>query len=106
MGFQFAETMAGTIEWDDEPGVVHPFKFEVTAHADSTRTHLRDGRAHLRGIVDAPPRAHGVDAEGVVTIRPIGQKIIRYELMFCGDDGRSYELVGQKDIRYLAPIRT
>ena len=47
MGFQFAETMAGTIEWDANPGVTHPFKFEVTAQAESTRAHFKDGRALL-----------------------------------------------------------
>ena len=99
MGFQFAETMAGTVEWDAKPGVRHPFRFEVTAQAESTRQHLNDGKAALRGVVHAPPIAQGVDAEGVITIRPIGQRIIRYELSFIGDDGKQYELVGQKDIR-------
>lgn len=106
MGFQFAETMAGTVEWASEPGVRHPFKFEVTAHAESTRKHFGDGKAALRGVVYAPPVAQGVDAEGTITIRPIGQRIIRYELSFVGDDGKQYELVGQKDIRWLAPLRT
>lgn len=106
MGFQFAETMAGTVEWDAEPGVRHPFRFEVTAQADSTRAHLRDGKAMLRGIVHAPPRAESADAEGVITIRPLGQRIIRYELTFVGDDGKTYELVGQKDIRWRSPLRT
>lgn len=106
MGFQFAEMMSGTIEWDAAPGVTHPFKFEVTAHADSTRAHLRDGKAILRGTISAPPRADAVDLEGVITIRPLGQKIIRYELSFIGDDGKAYELVGQKDIRWRHPLRT
>ena len=106
MGFQFAEEMAGTIEWDAAPGVQHPFKFEVTAHADSTRAHLKDGKATLRGTITAPPRASAVDTEGVITIRPLGQRIIRYELQFVGDDGKAYELVGQKDIRWLHPLRT
>jgi hypothetical protein len=106
MGFQFAETMAGTIEWDESPGVTHPFKFEVTAQAESTRAHLRDGRAVLRGVIHAPPRINSADVEGVITIRPVGQKIIRYELSFTGDDGAPYELVGQKDIRFLSPLKT
>jgi hypothetical protein len=106
MGFQFAETMAGTVEWDAQPGVKHPFSFEVTAEAVSIRLHLNDGKATLRGVVHAPPLADAADAEGVITIRPLGQRIIRYELQFAGDDGRSYELVGQKDIRWLAPLRS
>ncbi|MFN0252475.1 MAG: hypothetical protein ACKV2T_36700 [Kofleriaceae bacterium] len=106
MGFEFAETMRGTVVWDAEPGRTHPFKFAINAHAESTRAHVLDGRVAVRGILDAPPVAHGVDCEGTMTIRPIGQKIIRYELAFQGDDGTHYELVGQKDIRFLALRKT
>lgn len=106
MGFQFSETMAGTVEWDDAPGKTHPFRFEVTAHAASTRDHLATGRAELSGKVYAPPLADGAPAEGTIVIRPIGPRIIRYELRFVADDGRQYELVGQKDIRYRQLLRT
>lgn len=106
MGFQFAETMSGTVEWLAQPGVRHPFSFEVTATAASTLAHLRDGRAELHGVVHAPPVAPSAEAEGVITIRPIGQRIIRYELAFAGPDERAYTLVGQKDIRWLAPTRS
>lgn len=106
MGFTFAETMAGTFELDAEPGVARPFKFEVTAHAESARQHFADGKARLRGVVYAAPIAAAADAEGVITIRPLGQRIIRYEMAFVGDDGKPYELVGQKDIDWRAPVRT
>jgi hypothetical protein len=106
MGFQFAETMAGTVEWDAQPGARHPFRFEIAAHADSTRQHLSDGKAAVHGKLYAPPIAEGVDVEGVLTIRPVGQRIIRYELAFVGSDGKRYELVGQKDIRWRAPLKT
>ena len=106
MGFQFAETMAGTVVWDAEPGVVHPFSFDVTAQAGSTREHLQDGKAMLRGVIHAPPLTRAADAEGTITIRPIGQRIIRYELQFTGDDGKRYELVGQKDIRWRSPVHS
>lgn len=103
MGFQFAETMSGTVEWDAKPGERLPFRFELTAHAASTRRHLADGKTSVRGLMFAPPIAQGVDLDGVITIRLVGQRIIRYELAFTGDDGKPYELVGQKDIRWLAP---
>jgi hypothetical protein len=102
MGFQFAETMSGTVEWAAQPGTRHPFSFEVTATAASTRAHLRDGRAALHGTVHAPPLAPAAAAEGTITIRPLGQRIIRYELAFTAPDGRRYRVVGQKDIRWLA----
>ena len=106
MGFSFAETMSGTVEWDKDPGKQHPFSFEITAEAASTRGHLRDGKAKLRGVVHAPPLARAADAEGTITIRPVGQRIIRYELAFTGDDGRRYEVVGQKDIQYRRLLAT
>lgn len=106
MGFRFAETMSGTVEWDAEPGKRHPFRFDITAHAPSTREHLATGRANIRGTIHAPPRAEAADTEGTITIRPIGQRIIRYELAFVGDDGKRYELVGQKDIDWRSPVKT
>jgi hypothetical protein len=99
MGFEFSETMEGTVEWSSEPGVKRPFKFEITAHAESTREHLRDGMVEVRGVITAPPLAETADCSGTMTIRPIGQRLIRYELAFVGDDGKSYEVVGQKDIK-------
>ena len=104
MGFEFAETMSGTVEWDDQPGHKHPFKFEITAHADSTRRHFANGKANVRGVISAPPRAQSADAEGTIVIRPIGQRIIRYELSFLADDGKRYEMVGQKDISWRHPV--
>jgi hypothetical protein len=106
MGFQFAETMAGTIEWANDPGERRPFHFDITAHAESTREHIATGKATIRGVIHAPPLAESADAEGVITIRPLGQRIIRYELWFYGDDGHRYEVRGQKDIRWTSPFAT
>jgi hypothetical protein len=106
MGFQFAETMAGTVEWDANPGIKHPFSFEVMAEVPSTRSYLQDGKATLHGVVHAPPLVDAADIDGVLTIRPVGERIIRYELQFSGDDGKAYELVGQKDIRWRAPMHS
>jgi hypothetical protein len=106
MGFQFAEKMSGTVEWDADPGKQHPFRFEVKAQADSVRDHMATGKAKLVGKVFAPPKADGAPAEGTIVIRPIGQRIIRYELAFTGSDGKRYEIVGQKDISWLRPLST
>jgi hypothetical protein len=106
MGFEFAETMAGTLEMDGTPGKTHPFRFEITAFAESTRQHFADGKADVSGVIYAPPIVEGAPVSGVITIRPIGQRIIRYELAFVGDDGQGYELTGQKDIRWTSPFKT
>jgi hypothetical protein len=106
MGFEFSETMAGTVEWDSDPGKRHPFRFDITAHANSMRHHLATGLAEVRGTVYAPPHTRSAPAEGTITIRLIGEKVIRYALTFAGDDGHTYELRGQKDISYLRPFAT
>jgi hypothetical protein len=106
MGFAFSEVMSGTVEWDGEPGKRYPFSFEVTAKAGSWRDHLATGRAALTGVVNAPPVAASSEAHGTIVIRPLVQRVIRYELAFEGDDGKHYELVGQKDIDLLRPFST
>jgi len=106
MGFEFAESMTGTVEWDADPGKKHPMKFEIRAHAESTREHLSTGRATVTGVMHAPPIAESADAEGTIVIRPLGQRIIRYELSFIGDDGKRYEMIGQKDISWRRPVET
>jgi hypothetical protein len=67
---------------------------------------MKTGVAKVRGVIKAPPKASSADAEGTITIRPIGQRIIRYELSFLGDDGKRYEMVGQKDIRWRNALET
>jgi hypothetical protein len=67
---------------------------------------MADGKTAVRGTLHAPPIAEGVEVEGVLTIRPFGQRIIRYELAFVGEGGKRYEMVGQKDIRWLSPLKT
>jgi hypothetical protein len=90
MGFEFAETMSGTLELDKEPGKKHPIEFQLRAYAASTREHIKDGRASVNGVVKAPPLTESADLDGTLLIRPLGQRVIRYELSFVGDDGQRY----------------
>jgi len=106
MGFAFAETMSGTMQRVDRPGEAVPFAFTVHVHAASLRRHLLDGKATLRGTVEAPGLATAAEAEGEMLLRPLVRRVIRYELSFRGDDGRRYRFAGQKDIRWTSPLRT
>lgn len=98
--------MSGTAEWNRQPGKRHPFRFDVTAHATSALSYLSSGVARLEGTVFAPPLTRAAKADGTITIRPLGDKFIRYELAFTADDGKRYAIVGQKDIRWLQPLAT
>ncbi|MCA9679850.1 MAG: hypothetical protein H6709_00820 [Kofleriaceae bacterium] len=100
MGFAFDETMSGTMERVDQPGQAVPFSFSIHVHAPSLGRHLRDGKATLRGTVEAPGLAASAALEGEITMRPLGRRLIRYEFEFDGDDGRRYRFAGQKDIRW------
>src|SRR5258708_38366333 len=95
MRLRFAETMSGTIEWDADPGKQHPFRFEVTAT-----------NGQLDGVIYAPPVADGARATGTIVIKPLVQRIIRYELAFTGGDGKPYDMGGQKDISWRSPVKT
>jgi len=106
MGFRFDETMTGTMERVDRPGEAVPFSFSVHVRARSMLAHLRDGKATMRGVVEAPGIATAAEAEGTLTLRPFLQRVVRYELGFTGDDGRRYRFAGQKEIRWLDARRT
>ena len=76
MGYAFDETMSGTMTRTGSTQEV-PFTFSVH-----------------------------VECEGTMTLRPVRGRIVRYELSFRGDDGKSYRFAGQKDIRWLDALRT
>jgi hypothetical protein len=106
MALRFAETMSGTYEPIDRPGTRLPFKFSVTARAESALRHLRDGRAAIDGTVEAPPLAERAHLTGEMTIRPLGGRFIRYRFEFTGDDGKRYTFAGQKDIAWSDLVRS
>jgi hypothetical protein len=104
-GFSFDETMSGTMTRLSD-GATVPFSFTVRVHQRSLRNQLRDGKAEMRGTIEAPGIAAAAECEGTMTLRPVRERIIRYELDFRGDDGRRYRFEGQKDIRWLDALRT
>ncbi len=105
-GFRFAETMSGTWTRFDAPELPRALEFSVEAHADSLWRHLRDGKARLAGTLHAEELAKRVPVEGVLTLRPVRGRFIRYELAFTGDDGQPYRINGQKDLQLSDPVRS
>lgn len=97
-GFQFEETMSGTYTPVGEPGVSRPISFSIQVRADSLVTYLRDHLATIVGTLHAPGLADSAPVEGTMTLAPVTQRLIRYELSFTGDDGKPYSLRGQKNV--------
>lgn len=105
-GFAFDETMSGTMARVDRPDEPVPFSFSVRVHQRSLLGHLRGAAADLTGTVEAPGLAACAELRGTLTMRPVLQRVIRYEFEFAGDDGRTYRFAGQKDIRWRDALRT
>lgn len=104
-GFGFAETMSGTWTRSDD-GRERPFRFTVDVRSGPLGRFRRKHLAEMAGTVDAGGLATGRPLHGTMELRPIFGRIIRYEFDFTGDDGKPYRFAGQKDIRWLDPLRT
>jgi hypothetical protein len=99
-GFQFAEVMGGTYTLADAPVDNRRISFSIDVRANSLASHLRNGKAALRGTLDMDGFADHVAIAGTVTILPLTKKIIHYEFEFLGNDGQPYRFVGQKNIKF------
>ncbi|MBZ0238130.1 MAG: hypothetical protein K8M05_37820 [Deltaproteobacteria bacterium] len=104
MGFGFEETMSGT--WTKD-GVTRPFSFTVQVRSGPIGAWRKKQQvADMEGTVDAEGLATRQPLRGTLRIQPVLGRVIRYEFAFTGDDGKPYTFAGQKDIRWLSPLRT
>ncbi len=104
-GFGFAETMSGT--WTNlADGRERPFRFTVDVRSGPLGRFRKSSLCDMVGTVEAEGLASGRPLRGTLEMRPILGRILRYEFAFDGDDGRPYRFAGQKDIRWLDPLRS
>jgi hypothetical protein len=105
-GFIFAETMSGTWTPADDVSIARKLSFTVRVRSGPLAEFRRDQIAEMEGDVDAEGLATGAPLVGTMTLRPFLGRVIRYEFEFDGDDGQRYRFAGQKDIRWLDPLRS
>jgi len=105
-GFGFSEIMSGTWQPSDRPDQSRRFHFSIDVRTGPLRRFRKDHVASLTGRVDAEGLASDRPLTGTVEIRPVFARVIRYRFEFTGDDGKPYQFAGQKDIRWLDPVRT
>ncbi|HVV83214.1 MAG TPA: hypothetical protein VHE35_09040 [Kofleriaceae bacterium] len=105
-GFTFAETMSGTWTPAEDISIARPFRFTVRVHSGPLADFRKDQVADMEGEVEAEGLAAGAPLVGTMVLRPLFGRMIRYEFEFDGDDGQRYRFAGQKDIRWLDPLRT
>jgi hypothetical protein len=105
-GLSFRETMSGSYWLLDEPTDERAIAFTVDAFAHDVRRFAMDRTWRLRGTVDAEGLATGRSLEGTLVFRLFDERRVPYRVMFTGDDGRKYELSGQKEWSGLAPLQS
>jgi hypothetical protein len=105
-GFGFSETMSGTWSPIDRPDQRRPFRFSLEARSGPLGRFRTDKVVDVNGTLDAEGLATDRAVRGTMIVAPFLRRLIRYELAFTGDDGKPYRFAGQKDIRWLEPVRT
>jgi hypothetical protein len=103
-GFSFRETMSGIYWRLETPTEERAITFTIDAEARSVRRFVRDKTWSIKGTIDAEGLATARPLEGTLVFRLLDERRLPYRFSFTGDDGRSYELSGQKEWSGLAPV--
>jgi hypothetical protein len=105
-GFSFRETMRGSYWLLAEPTDERGIDVALRARVDDLPRFVRDKTCRLEGTVDAERFASGASLLGTLVFKWIDERRMPYRFWFLGDDGRRYELSGQKEWSGLAPLRS
>jgi hypothetical protein len=105
-GLAFRETSSGTYWRLDAPTEVLGMALTVRAHAHDLTELVRDRAFSLSGTIDVERLATQRPIEGTLAFRFVQHGRLHYRIAFEGDDGRRYELGGQKEWSPLAPVES
>jgi hypothetical protein len=105
-GLAFRETMSGNYWRLDAPTDERAIAVTMDIHARDLSEAARDRVFHVTGTIDAERLASNRPVEGAVTLKLLQQGRVHYRVRFEGDDGRRYELGGQKEWSGLAPVES
>jgi hypothetical protein len=105
-GFSFRETMSGRYWMLDAPIEERAIACTLDACAYDVRRFAWDKTFRLRGKVDAERLATAKEVEGTLVFHLLDERRLPYRVGFTGDDGRRYELCGQKEWSGLAPLES
>ena len=98
--------MSGAYWRLDEPTEERAIAVTLEARAESLRRFALDKIWSVTGTLDAEGLATSCSVEGTLAFRLLDERRLPYRLAFTGDDGRKYELSGQKEWSGLSPIES
>jgi hypothetical protein len=96
--------MSGNYWRLDAPTDERAIAFTIEAYARSVVELARSKTLQVTGTIEAERLAAGRALEGTVCFKLLSERRMPYRLSFLGDDGRRYELTGQREWSGLRPI--
>ena len=105
-GVSFTEVLSGHYWRLDAPVDERAIRLELRGTIPDAAVFLRDKTLILSGTIDAEQLASAQRIEGTVHFKRLGERRIPYRCTFRGDDGRRYELFGDKEWNGLAPLES
>jgi hypothetical protein len=98
--------MSGSYWRLETPTDERAIAFTIVARARDLRRFARDKTWSITGTVDAEGLATKRPLEGTLAFRLLDERRLPYRFEFTGDDGKDYELSGQKEWSGLAPVES
>jgi hypothetical protein len=106
VGFSFRYRMSGSYWLLEEPAEERSIEVAVEAYVADVRRFLHDKTWRLRGTITAERIASERELQGTLVFKLIDERRLPCRFLFTGDDGRRYELSGQKEWSGLAPLES
>lgn len=101
LGFELAESMTGSFHRFDEPLKDYVVRVTLRLGVDGLSRFARERRINADGVIMAEGLAEnggsGRTVHGTITWKLLDENRVPYALSFEGDDGRTYQLRGQRD---------
>jgi hypothetical protein len=104
LGVSFREWLTGSYWRLDSPTEERALDIVLQAHPLDVGAATRERSWRLSGTIDAERLATQRPLEGSLAVRLLDERRIPYRMAFSGDDGRRYELSGQKEWTSLMPF--
>ncbi|MGD0674252.1 MAG: hypothetical protein ABSC94_02460 [Polyangiaceae bacterium] len=106
MAPSFREWLTGSYWRLDAPTEERAMNVDLEGRAADLLSALRDRTWSLSGTIDAERLASARPVAGFLYNRLLDERRIPYRFAFSGDDGRRYELSGQKEWNAMAPFES
>ena len=100
----YRQTMSGSYWRLDAPTDERAITLKLEAEATEWSGFFVGRIWHLSGSIDAEGLASARAVDGTFGFRLFDERRLPYRLSFLGDDGRRYELSGQKEWSRFSPV--